>query len=64
MVKYKSVRRIDKSKITILDLETTGIQHAFDEILQISMIDGYGCPLFSSYIKTPKKKKMADSTKG
>ena len=41
----------DKSKIVCLDVETTGLRFAEDEILQLSIVDGNGEVLFNEYIK-------------
>ncbi len=53
--------KFDRSKITVLDLETTGLNTVTDKILQISMIDGYGSTLFSSYIKPGKRKRWPNA---
>ena len=42
---------MNKNEILVFDLETTGLEAAVDEILQITILDGYGSELFSSYIK-------------
>ncbi|MBR3560566.1 MAG: 3'-5' exonuclease [Oscillospiraceae bacterium] len=42
---------LDKRKILVFDTETTGTVPGVDEILQITILDGYGSTLFSSYIK-------------
>ena len=39
-----------KPNIVVLDIETTGLDSE-DELLQVSMIDGYGNVLFDSYFK-------------
>lgn len=49
--KASKLLSMDKSKILVFDLETTGLSSTIDEILQISILDGYGKVLFSSYIK-------------
>lgn len=56
----------DKSKIICLDAETTGTSYAWDEILQLSIIDGNGAVLFNEYIKPGRKKTwpMAQKTHG
>lgn len=50
----RKIREVDKAKIICLDVETTGLLSWEDEILQLSIIDGYGNELFNEYIK-PKK---------
>ena len=44
-----------KDKILIFDVETTGVS-ATDKILQITLLNGYGNILFSSYIKPGNRK--------
>lgn len=46
----KRLLEMEKSKILCLDVETTGLYPAFDEILQLSIIDGNGEVLFNQYI--------------
>ena len=40
-----------KGKIICIDIETTGLDPANDEILQISIINGRGKTLYNSYIR-------------
>ena len=47
---------MDKSRILVFDTETTGLEPSIDEILQITILDGYGVSVFDSYIK-PKHHK-------
>lgn len=47
---------MDKSRILVFDVETTGLNATLDEIIQISILDGYGMVLFSSYIKPARHK--------
>jgi len=47
---------MDKSKILVFDVETTGLSPTLDEIIQITILDGYGSELFSSYIKPTRHK--------
>ena len=47
---------MDKSKILVFDVETTGLEPSIDEIIQITILDGYGSELFSSYIKPVRHK--------
>ena len=42
---------LDKSKILVFDVETTGLEPAVDEIIQVTILDGYGTVLFNSYIR-------------
>ena len=39
-----------ENKYIVLDTETTGLNAAEDEILQVSIIDNEGVVLFDSYI--------------
>ncbi len=54
--KAKKLLTMDPASILVFDLETTGTNPQFAEILQISLTDGNGCVLFSSYVK-PKHRK-------
>ena len=54
--KASKLPALDKSKILVFDTETTGTRST-DEILQITILDGYGTTLFSSLIH-PKRKKV------
>lgn len=47
----EEIRRIEPSRIVVFDTETTGTDKERDEILQISMIDGTGAVLLSTYVK-------------
>ena len=47
---------MDKNKILVFDVETTGKEPSIDEIIQITILDGYGTTLFSSYIKPVRHK--------
>ena len=63
--KSKWLLKLDASSILVFDLETTGLKVGFSEILQISITDGNGCPLFSSYIKPDSKQwKAAQKVNG
>ena len=46
-----SVPCSNKSKTIVVDIETTGLNFCDDEILQISVINGFGDVLLNSYIK-------------
>lgn len=52
-----------KNNIVVFDVETTGLDHNVDEVLQLSMIDGDGEVLFSSYIKPLKHTSWDDAMK-
>ena len=53
--KAKKLLTMDTSSILVFDLETTGVIINNSEILQISLVDGNGSSLFTSYVK-PKAK--------
>lgn len=51
-------------KVTVFDTETTGLNPwGGDEIIQISILDGYGSSLFSNYIKPVRKKSWPEAQK-
>ena len=54
--KASQLPSMDKSKILVFDVETTGLNSAIGEIIQITILDGYGSELFSSYIKPVRHK--------
>lgn len=60
--KAAKLPNMDKSKILIFDTETTGLIPETDEILQITILDGYGSELFSSYIK-PRRHRIWPAAK-
>ena len=49
--KMKCLQPVKKSKIICLDIETTGLDYEYDEILQISILDGTGRILMNEYIQ-------------
>ncbi len=49
--KASKIKKIDHSRILIFDTETTGLSPTMDEIIQITILNGRGDRLFSSYIK-------------
>ena len=53
--KASKLPALDKSRILVFDTETTGTRPT-DEILQITILDGYGTTLFDSFIR-PKRNK-------
>lgn len=54
--KFQKIFEFKPEQIVVFDLETTGLNRAVDEIIQVSFINGAGEILLNSYIK-PKKKK-------
>lgn len=54
--KASKLPTLDKTKIIVFDVETTGLLSTVDEIIQITILDGYGNELFSSYIKPTRHK--------
>ncbi len=59
----KKLSEMDKSKILVFDTETTGTNPDTDEILQITILDGYGRTLFSSYIRPTHRKRWPNARK-
>lgn len=62
-VKAYKLRRRDKSKIAVFDIETTGLNPVTDEILQVCILDGDGIEKFSSYIRPIHHKKWKSAEK-
>ena len=54
--KASKLPSMDKSRILVFDVETTGLSATLDEIIQITILNGYGNELFSSYIKPTRHK--------
>ena len=54
--KASKLSSMDRSRILVFDTETTGIFRHRDEIIQLTILDGYGSILYSSYIR-PKHRK-------
>lgn len=52
---------LDFDKIVVLDLETTGLKPSANEILKLSIIDGYGRVLFNKLLKPAKRKTWRDA---
>lgn len=50
-----------ENKYIVLDTETTGLNAAEDEILQVSIIDNEGAVLFDSYIKPTQHTEWAEA---
>lgn len=50
-----------KGKIICIDIETTGLDPANDEILQISIINGRGKTLYNSYIRPVHKREWKEA---
>lgn len=59
--KASKLPSLDKSKILVFDVETTGFEPLIDEIIQITILDGFGSILFDSYIKPKHHKKWEDA---
>ena len=54
--KASKLPAMDKSRILVFDVETTGLSPILDEIIQITVLNGYGRELFSSFIKPTRHK--------
>lgn len=52
--------KIDESCI-VFDTETTGLNPEYDEIIQLSIVDGSGNVLFDEYIKPSRRKKWPEA---
>lgn len=55
--KASKLPKMDKNKNLVFDTETTGLSPSVDEIIQITILNGYGSVLFNSYIKPKHHKK-------
>ena len=53
----------DLSKVLCFDIETTGVNHKHDEILQLSIVNGNGVVLFDEYIKPRRKQSWPHAQK-
>lgn len=61
--KASKLPALDKRKILVFDTETTGLEPTLDEILQITILDGYGSKLFDSYIRPKRHKSWKQAEK-
>ena len=61
--KASKLSSMDKSRILVFDVETTGLSPTLDEILQITLLDGNGYELFSSYIRPVRHKVWVKATR-
>lgn len=59
----KRIQQNQEKRIIVIDAETTGLFPYWDEILQLSIIDGDGNTLYNSYLKPRKRKKWPDAQK-
>ena len=50
-----------ENKYIVLDTETTGLNAAEDELLQVSIIDNEGAVLFDSYIRPTQHTEWAEA---
>lgn len=50
-----------ENKYIVLDTETTGLNAAEDELLQVSIIDNEGTVLFDSYIRPTQHTEWAEA---
>lgn len=51
------------NRIIVIDAETTGLDPDWDEILQLSIIDGNGSTLFNSYFKPIERERWPEAQK-
>lgn len=58
---YKRLLAIPAEKILCIDTETTGLDPRKDEIIQLSMIDGYEKSIFESLICPPTRKRWPNA---
>lgn len=54
---------LDKDRILVIDTETTGLRVETNEILQITVLNGYGSQLLHSYIKPVRRKTWKSAQK-
>ena len=59
--KASKLPSMDKKEILVFDTETTGLSSVLDEIIQITILDGYGSVLFNSYIKPTRHETWSDA---
>lgn len=52
-----AIRRLDPSRVAVLDTETTGLKPGNDEVLSLSIVDGTGKTLFDSLIRPSRRKR-------
>lgn len=54
---YKRLLSIPRERVLCVDTETTGLDPEKDEVLQLSLVDGNGNVLFSSYLKPATRRR-------
>ena len=58
---YNSLLEVPREKVLCIDVETTGLNPAKDEILQLAMVDGNGKELFASLVRPPTRKRWPNA---
>lgn len=56
-----ALREIPSERIRVLDTETTGLSARDDEVLQLSIIDGDGAAVMSSYLRPERVRSWPDA---
>lgn len=54
---YERLLSVPRERVLCVDVETTGLDPEKDEILQLSMVDGNGDVLFSSYLRPDHRRR-------
>lgn len=57
------IEDLNPSKIVVIHIDTTGLDEEKDEILQITIINGYGEVLLDSYVKPLHRRKWENAEK-
>ena len=60
-IKEASLWPLDK--VSVIDVETTGLKHGYDEILSLSIVDGNGTVLFDELFRPERRKSWKPAEK-
>jgi DNA polymerase-3 subunit epsilon len=63
MTRLERFKSIDPRKVACVDVETTGLSPKRDEILQVSICNGLGDKLLSSYVRPVQRKRWPEAQK-
>ena len=63
MSQIEKLKLIPHKDVVCIDIETTGLNPSTDEILQVSICNGYGNALLNSYVRPEKRRRWPNAEK-